>query len=89
MFAGCAEVPKESVQLSVTLGRDLKRGSQAHRELAVKYFARIKEDINDFVDNTYRPYMIKTSMRDFRIVERIVNAESTGSKPDALEIMDI
>lgn len=88
-IAGCAGVPKESVELSATLGRDLNEIHRAHKELAVRYFKRMKGDINDFVDNIYRPYMIKSSIRDFKLIEKIQNAESMDGGADALTIMEI
>lgn len=46
----CVEVPKESVELSVTIGRDLGDVHRANRELATRYFDRIKDDVNRFGD---------------------------------------
>ena len=86
---GCAEIPRESVQLSVTLGRDLNEVHRAHRELVTKYFGDIKTDINDFIDYTYRPFMIKRSMLEFALIDRLKNAEAPGNELDSLDIMEI
>jgi methyl-accepting chemotaxis protein len=85
----CAQVPKESVELSVTVGRDLTEVHRAHRELVMKYFDRMKKDINDFIDEVYRPFQIKHAMEDFRLVERIQQAAQATSGPDALQIMEL
>ena len=63
LFAGgCAQVPKESVELSTTVGRDLAVTQQAHVELATLLFQRMKDDVNRFIDNTYAPYQIRAAM---------------------------
>ncbi len=62
LFAGCAQVPKESVELSTTVGRDLTAAHKSHRELAKTLFARMKVDIHRFVDNVYAPYQIRAAV---------------------------
>ena len=62
LFTACAQVPKESVELSATLGRDLATVHKAHRELAQVLFARMRHDINRFVDEVYAPFQIRNTM---------------------------
>jgi archaellum component FlaC len=57
--AACAQVPKESVELSTTVGRDVAEVYRAHRELAVIMYERIENDVNKFVDDVYAPYQIR------------------------------
>ncbi len=59
LYAGCAQVPKQSVELSVTVGRDIAQMYRAHRDLAVILYGRIKSDVNKFIDEVYAPYQIK------------------------------
>src|SRR5690606_29737763 len=59
---GCAQVPKESVELSATVGRDIASVHKAHRELAQLVFERMRRDINRFVDNVYAPHQIRAFM---------------------------
>ena len=61
-FISCAQVPKESVELSATLGRDLSAVQKSHRELAVVLFSRMRQDINQFIDEVYAPFQIKYAM---------------------------
>jgi hypothetical protein len=60
--SGCGEVPKQSIELSATVGRDLKVVHNAHRQLAEILFTRIRKDINRFIDDSYAPFMIKSVM---------------------------
>jgi hypothetical protein len=60
--ASCAQVPKESVELSATIGRDLAVVHKAHRDLAQLLFARMRGDVNRFVDDVYAPYQIRNAM---------------------------
>ena len=86
---GCAQVPKESVELSVTVGRDLAEVHRAHRELTTRYFGRMKKDINEFIDEIYRPYMIQNTMADFKLLERIQSAVEKGDEVRAFNIMKL
>ena len=64
LFTGCAQVPKESVELSVTVGRDLAEIHKAHRELVILFYERIENDINDFIDDVYTPYQIQKTLEE-------------------------
>jgi hypothetical protein len=63
LCASCAQVPKQSVELSATVGRDIAQVHKAHRDLAVILYGRIKNDINRFVDEVYAPYQIKNLLQ--------------------------
>lgn len=65
VLSGCAQVPKESVELSVTVGRDLAEIHKAHRELAILFYQRIEDDINDFIDDVYTPYQIQKTLEEY------------------------
>lgn len=88
-LSACAQVPKESVELSVTVGRDLAEVHRAHRELAIEYFDCVKKDINEFIDEVYRPYMIQKTMADFRLLQRIQRAVERGDETRAFNIMKL
>ena len=62
LLAGCAQVPKESVDLSATVGRDIAVAHKAHAELAQLLFKKMRQDINRFIDDTYAPYLINATM---------------------------
>jgi hypothetical protein len=55
----CTQVPKQSVELSATVGRDLVQMYKSHRELARLLFQRIKNDVNKFVNEVYAPFQIQ------------------------------
>jgi hypothetical protein len=88
LAAGCASIPKESVELSVTVGRDLAALHVAHVALVKQYFDRMEADVNAFVDTQYRPYSIDRNMKDFDLVGRITAPRAKGG-PDALEVMQV
>lgn len=58
MLYSCASVPKESVELSATVGRDVIVAYDAHKALAILLFDRMKKDVTIFVDDVYAPYQI-------------------------------
>ncbi|WKD85230.1 hypothetical protein KCTC32516_00570 [Polaribacter huanghezhanensis] len=58
LITSCAVVPKESVELSATVGRDIVTVYKSHKDLATILFTRMKKDVNTFVDDVYAPYQI-------------------------------
>lgn len=62
IFCSCAQVPKESVELSTTVGRDLTVVYNSHRELAQLLFTRMRRDVNRFIDDVYAPFQIRNAM---------------------------
>ena len=70
-LSACDVVPKEAVTLSNTVGRDLEEVHRAHRDLAELHFSRIEDDINRFIDQTYRPAFVKKFAEEFRLAERV------------------
>ena len=89
LLAGCVDAPRQSVELSATVGRDLNEMQRAHRELARRYFARAIQDVNAFVDGKYRPYVINYVVADpqLRLRERLEEALRPGAQSDPAAIM--
>lgn len=84
ILTSCAVIPKESVELSATVGRDIVNVYQAHKELATILFTRMKKDVNAFVDDVYRPYQIgKLLEMDFADANSGEFESMTGSIIDA------
>ncbi|HZJ53006.1 MAG TPA: hypothetical protein VFD38_02615 [Myxococcaceae bacterium] len=71
LSAACASTPKQAVQLSATVGRDVATVRAAHVALARQYFDRIDADVDAFVDQTYRPYLIRETLRKFDLVGKL------------------
>jgi hypothetical protein len=88
-LAGCASVPVESVQLSEAVGRDLESLHVAHKELAVRYFQRMHRDVDEFVDEVYRPYVIRSTMEDLGLIAKLQASLQPGSALDPLDVMEI
>ena len=86
---GCAAVPKEAVDLSATVGRDLDAVHRAHLALLDGYFDRMESDINSFVDTQYRPYSIEQNSRDFKLVERLTAQPASTAELDHLDVLQI
>jgi hypothetical protein len=91
LLVGCTEAPRQTVELSNTVGRDLLEVQRAHRELAVRYFDRIKADINNFVDTKYRTYLIQSTLKDpqFRFMDRFQASLRADARVDAVSFMEI
>jgi hypothetical protein len=93
LLSGCAQVPRESVELSATVGRDLATVHQAHRQLAQVLFQRMRHDVNRFVDGVYAPFQIRRVIERQSELARSTDADvrkrslfaviADASKPDA------
>lgn len=70
-LTGCATVPRESVELSNTVGRDLEEVHRSHRALASLLFDIMEKDVNTFIDEIYAPAYIKEFATDFRLDNKV------------------
>ena len=103
LFTGCAQVPKESVELSATVGRDIAQVYKAHRDLAIILYGRIINDVNKFIDEVYAPYQIQRLLQadheDFKrgdphslfyaLAKAIKEPNNTDAQKMAVLAMDI
>ena len=74
LVVACDVVPKEAVELSATVGRDLEEVHQAHLALAGLHFQVSKDSVNKFVDDVYRPAFIKQFAIEFELVDKVKRA---------------
>jgi vacuolar-type H+-ATPase subunit H len=58
LITSCVSIPKETVQLSQALGKDLKVLHTSHRNVVTIYYEKIKDNINLFIKDVYAPYVI-------------------------------
>lgn len=89
LAAGCATVPKESIELSATIGRDLTAVHEANRNLAYLHFDHLLADVDRFVDEVYRPYIIQATMEDLDLVNELRLSLAGDHDLDALDILTI
>jgi len=82
LIGACAEVPKEAVELSTTVGRDLEEVHQAHLALAELHFQRSKDDINAFIDSVYRPGFIAKFAQEAQLARAV--RETLENEPENL-----
>lgn len=59
IITGCAQVPRESVEISDALSRDLEEMHLAHRALADLYYDEKLAAIDQIVDQKFTPYIIQ------------------------------
>lgn len=64
MISSCVSIPKETVTLSKVIGSDLVILQKSHVNMTQLYYQRIKSNINEFIDNTYKPYIINFVLKD-------------------------
>lgn len=65
VFSACTSVPKESMELSLTLGRDVAEMQRAHLELVNLYYDRLTLEISRFIDEVYAPYQTDKLIEQF------------------------
>lgn len=88
LLIGCAQVPKEAVHLSDLVGKDLAATRTAHTALVRNYYAFMRQDINEFVDLTYRPYILRKTIDDLDLVD-MISAAARGEGESGLDVLDI
>ena len=65
---GCASVPREVVELSYTVGRDLSAVHQTYRTLIERYFDLQRSQINTFIDMRWRPVYLQNFIKEGDLV---------------------
>ncbi len=83
LVTGCAQVPKEAVELSATVGRDLSEMRKSHTELVKIYYEGLIKNINQFIDNVYLPYQIQRTLSDEEIKQDMLASIEAASREDA------
>lgn len=80
--AACDLVPKEAVELSNTVGRDLEEVHRAHIALAELHFGQIKERANTFIDEVYRPAFIAKFAEEAKLADAV--RDTVANNPEEL-----
>ena len=62
LVSACAQVPEESVTLSAYVGNVLEELREKNSNLVRQLFTDRRQRINEFIDNTYTPYIINDSI---------------------------
>jgi hypothetical protein len=78
---GCAQVPKQSVELSETVGRDLAELHRSHRDLANLLYDRMERDVNRFIDNVYVPFQVERTLKEHQA--ELTGAIEAAGRPDS------
>lgn len=81
LASACAQVPEQSVTLSMDVGKALEDLRQKNAELIGQLFSDRKRKVNNFVDTVYAPYVIRrnlTAEKDY---------ENTGRKISMLNLI--
>lgn len=81
LAVACAQVPEQSVTLSVDVGKALEDLRQKNAALIGQLFSDRKKKVNDFVDTVYAPYAIQRNLT----VEK--DYENTGRKISMLNLI--
>ncbi len=71
ILGGCATIPKETIELSNTVGRDLEEVHRSHRALAMLLFDMMEKDVNTFINEVYAPAYIKKFATEFRLDDKV------------------
>jgi hypothetical protein len=70
VFSSCVTIPRETVTLSKTIGKDLQALNRSHRNSVEIYYKKIKDDINHLINDNYAPsvihYVLKGELEKYR-----------------------
>ena len=87
-LTGCSTTPRASIELSATIGRDLGAVHQANRQLALAHFDLLLRDVDRFVEEVYRPFLIEETVISLDLVGQFEEALA-ATHPDSLDALDI
>jgi hypothetical protein len=83
IMTGCAQVPKQAVELSATVGRDLVEMKHSHTALVKLYYDGLINDVNQFIDDVYLPYQIQKTLSDDMIRDDMLASIVKASQSSA------
>ena len=89
VLASCAQVPEESVTLSEDVGTVLEELRQKNAALIVRMFDDRKAQINQFIDETYAPFVVSTAMEKVKALDKLKLLVDEGKGAQALKLMQI
>lgn len=91
---GCVSIPKESVELSRAVSKDIEAYKSSHIGFVEMYFDKMEDDINDFVDQKISPAFINAMVNsDLRMAHEnpqslfatLARVQSDPSQTNTLE----
>jgi hypothetical protein len=84
LLSGCAQVPKESVELSTTLGRDLQEVHQSHRQSVDLLFERDIESIDNYINNVAMPFFVSAAINRLgtELAQNLADSTSPNSSDE-------
>lgn len=74
---GCASVPKEVVELSYTVGKDLQTLHLSYKDLVTEHFQSLRNYSLNFLEKQWKPKFIKRFIEDGGLIE-----SAKGSDPN-------
>jgi hypothetical protein len=63
LICGCAQLPPDTVKLSNSIRTDIKTMSDAHLAFVNYYFDNAEKQVNNFVENYYKPTYIRNEIK--------------------------
>jgi hypothetical protein len=88
-LAGCADVPEEAVTLSLTVQKDIGELERANVALAHQYFGQMREKINRFIDDTYRPQLVTGSLQRANTLNVLSQRIAANDGNGAIQVLQI
>jgi hypothetical protein len=89
LAGACARIPPEAVDLSDRVGRDMATMHAAHSALVRQYFSSIRHRAESFIDEVYRPHIIRQTMDELDLIDELERAIDGDSELDPLDLMEI
>lgn len=69
----CASVPKEVVELSYTMGKDLQELHRSYRALIATHFDGLRAQSTDFLESRWRPVYLRKFIEKGKLLELAKN----------------
>lgn len=69
LLSSCASVPKESVELSYTIGKDLESLHQSYKMVITRYFDSLRREVNNSIDRVFIPAYINDFVKTGGLID--------------------
>jgi hypothetical protein len=72
-ICGCATIPKESVELSYTIGNDLETLHQSYKLIITHYFDSLRREVNRSIEQVFIPAYINDYVETGQLLQHAQN----------------
>jgi hypothetical protein len=88
ILSGCYSAPKQTIELAEITDEQIAELQKSHIKFVQLYYDKLREDINDFIDNKWTPKFLSKAVQNENFRESLDDAYASTNEPEKLgEVM--